>query len=151
MRSNGNALLKKSLKAYSQKLRRVKFKDSETRKEIILLTNNFDLPPLMITLLYKKRWQIELFFKWIKQNLHIERFFGESENAVKLQIWTAICAYLLVALLKKELDIKESHYEILHFLSGVLFEQSPIRSLLKNSDCRTEDKELSNHLSILDL
>jgi len=144
-------VLKKSLKAYPEKLRRVKFQVLETGKKIVLLTNNFELPAETVALLYKKRWQIELFFKWIKQNLHIEKFFGESENAVKLQIWTAISAYLLVAILKKELNVKESQYEILHFLSDVLFEESPIKSLFRNSDYKSEDSDLSNQLSLLDL
>ena len=151
MRPNGNAVLKKSLKAYPEKLRRVKFKDPETGKKITLLTNNFDLSAEMVAMLYKKRWQIELFFKWIKQNLHIEKFYGESENAVKLQIWVAVSAYLLIALLKKELKLKESTYEILHFLSGALFEQIPIQRLFSNCDYKTKESDLSDQLSILDL
>lgn len=148
MRPNSNTLLKKSLKAYPEKLRRVKFKDPDTGKEITLLTNNFDLPPLIIAQLYKKRWQIELFFKWIKQNLHIESFYGQSENAVKLQVWVAICAYLLIALLKKRLGFKENLYEILHFLDDVLVEQTPIQSFFLKSNCKTTDHDLSNQLSI---
>lgn len=144
-------MLKKSLKAYPKQLRRVKFRDTETNKTIILLTNNFELPADMIALLYKKRWNIELFFKWIKQNLHIESFYGYSENAVKLQIWIAISAYLLIALLKKELDIQKSLYEILHFLSDVLFEQIPIKSLFSNTDYISNNYTSSNQLSIPDL
>ncbi len=128
----------------------MRFKDSDTKKEIILLTNNFELPPLLIAQLYKKRWQIELFFKWIKQNLHIESFYGQSENAVKLQIWIAICGYLLIALLKKKLQLKENLYEILHVLSEVLFEQTPIQSLFSKLDFKVADPDLSTQLSILD-
>ena len=143
-------MLKKSSKVYPEKLRRVKFKDIETKKEIILLTNNFELSPLIIAQLYKKRWQIELFFKWIKQNLHIESFYGQSENAVKLQIWIAICGYLLIALLKKNFQIKENLYEILHFLSDVLFEQIPINSLFLKSNYKITNCDFSIQLSILD-
>ena len=150
MRPNSNTLLKKSLKAYPEKLRRVKFKDPDTEKEITILTNNFDLPPLVIAQLYKKRWQIELFFKWIKQNLHIESFYGQSENAVKLQVWIAICAYLLIAVLKKELGLGENLYEILHFLDDVLIEQVPIQSFFPKSKYKTTDHDLSNQLSLLD-
>ena len=151
MRSNNNALSKKSLKAYPKVLRRIKYKDKETGKLVILLTNNFELPAIVIAMLYKKRWMIELFFKWIKQNLHIESFYGCSENAIKLQIWTAISAYLLIALLKKELSLTENLYEILHFLSDILFEQTPIRSLFSKLDYRSKDTALSNQLSFLDL
>ena len=89
---------KKSAQDYPKPLRRVKFKDSETGKVLVFLTNQFELPAVTITQLYKARWQIELFFKWLKQNLHIESFFGQSENAVKAQIWIAITAYLLMAI-----------------------------------------------------
>ena len=146
MRSNGNALLKKSLKAYSQKLRRVKFKDSETRKEIILLTNNFDLPPLMITLLYKKRWQIELFFKWIKQHLKVKTFWGTTENAVRIQINIAIITYCLVSIIAKDLKINRSIYEILQILSASLLDKTPVNELLMKSDYNNVNELDSNQL-----
>lgn len=135
---------------YQNKVRIVKYNDSEHEVVYLFLTNNLELDALTICKLYKQRWQIELFFKWIKQNLHIERFFGQSENAVKLQIWIAICAYLLVAILKKRMNINTELSQILHFLSNVLFEQIPIQGLFSNLDYKTEEADLSNQLSILD-
>jgi IS4 transposase len=138
-------------KKYFAKVRIIKYYDSEYKVTYVFLTNNFELDALTICKLYKQRWQIELFFKWIKQNLHIERFFGQSENAVKLQIWIAICAYLLIVILKKKINIKTELSQILHFLSNVLFEQIPIQSLFSNFDYKTKESDLSNQLSILDL
>jgi len=117
-------------KDYPEKLRRIKYHDTETNSTYVFLTNNFDLPALTITLLYKYRWQIELFFKWVKQHLSIESFWGRSENAVKTQICIALCAYLLVAILKKNLGIKRSPYEILQILSLCLFNKTPLIKLL---------------------
>lgn len=124
---------------YPNKVRVVKFYDPEHEIIYSFLTNNFQLSPNTVAKLYKERWKIELFFKWIKQNLHIESFFGRSENAVKLQIWVAICAYLLVAISKKTLNIKAEMSQILHFLSNVLFEQIPIQRLFPIPDYKTND------------
>ncbi len=129
---------------YSSKVRVVKYFDSEHEVMYLFLTNNFELDALTVCKLYKQRWQIELFFKWIKQNLHIERFFGQSENAVKLQIWIAICAYLLVAIFKKTMNINTEMSQILHFFSNVLFEQITIERLLSNMDYKAETVDLSN-------
>ncbi|MEW5818128.1 MAG: IS4 family transposase, partial [Spirochaetota bacterium] len=107
----------KSQKAYPEQLRRVKFRDRETGKTLVFLTNNFALPALTIAQLYRSRWQVELFFKWIKQNLRIKSFYGTSENAVKTQIWTAVSVYVLVAIMKKQLRLQESLYTILQILS----------------------------------
>jgi len=111
-----------SQKSYPHHLRRIRFKDPETGKTLIFLTNLFGPPPTTICELYKARWQVELFFKWIKQHLRIKRFFGTSENAVKTQLWIAISAYVLVAIIKKRLDIDASLYTILQVLSVTVFE-----------------------------
>lgn len=127
---------------YPKKVRAVKYYDSEHEVVYLFLTNNYALDALTVCKLYKQRWQIELFFKWIKQNLHIERFFGQSENAVKLQIWTAICAYLLIVIFKKRMNIKTELSQILHFLSNVLFEQIPIQSFFSNSGYKSKSADL---------
>jgi hypothetical protein len=111
-------------------LRRVRFKDSTTGKNLVFLTNNFALPALTIADLYRCRWQVELFFKWIKQHLRIKVFFGTSENAVKTQIWIAVSVYVLVAIVKKRLNIAASLYEILQILSLTMFERIPLDQLL---------------------
>ncbi|HMM59856.1 MAG TPA: IS4 family transposase [Candidatus Rifleibacterium sp.] len=118
-----------SAKEYPDVLRRIKFVDPDTKKRFLFLTNNFSLPAISIALLYKSRWQVELFFKWIKQHLRIKAFYGTSDNAVKTQIWVAISTYLLVAIIKKELKMKHSIYTILQILSISLFEKTPIQSL----------------------
>ena len=107
-------------------LRRVRFKDPATGKALVFLTNNFTLPAFTITELYRCRWQVELFFKWIKQHLRIKVFFGTSENAVKTQIWIAVSVYVLVAIVKKRLKLELSPYTILQILSVSLFEKAPI-------------------------
>jgi|SRR5450432_1224215 len=111
-------------------LRRIRFKDPKTAKTLVFLTNNFALPALTITELYRCRWQVELFFKWIKQHLRIKAFFGTSENAVKSQIWIAVATYVLVAIMKKRLQLSASLYEILQILSLTLFEKLPLDQLL---------------------
>jgi len=113
-------------KKYTEPLRRIRFYDIERQKRLVFLTNNFELPAEEIAALYKSRWHIENFFKWIKQHLRIKSFFGTSENAVKLQIWTAVSTYLLVAIMKKELMLEQSLYTILQVLSLSLFEKMPI-------------------------
>jgi hypothetical protein len=113
-------------KMYAEPLRRIRFYDVERKKRLVFLTNNFELPAEEIAALYKSRWHIENFFKWIKQHLRIKSFFGTSENAVKVQIWTAVSTYLLVAIMKKELMLEQSLYTILQVLSLSLFEKMPI-------------------------
>jgi transposase len=113
-------------KNYPEPLRRIRFYDAERHQRLIFLTNNFELPAMTIAELYKSRWHIEIFFKWIKQHLRIKNFFGTSENAVKVQIWTAVSTYLLVAIMKKELRLEQSLYTILQVLSLSLFEKMPI-------------------------
>lgn len=129
-----------SLKNYPDKLRRVKYFDAERNKRFTFLTNNFLLPALTIAMLYKCRWQIELFFKWIKQHLRIKSFFGTSENAVKTPIWIAIAVYVLVAIIKKRLNMDISLYTILQILSVTLFEKVPLIQLLTNYDYKNYPK-----------
>jgi len=119
-----------SHQGFEAPLRRIRFKDPETAKTLIFLTNNFVLPAFTITELYRCRWQVELFFKWIKQHLRIKAFFGTSENAVRSQIWIAVSAYVLVAIVKKRLHISASLYEILQILSPTMFEKIPLDQLL---------------------
>jgi len=118
---------------FDSPLRRVKFKDPETKKTLVFLTNNFALPAMTIAKLYKSRWQVELFFKWIKQHLRIKAFFGVTENAVKAQIWAAICVYVLIAIVKKRLAISASLYEILQILILTLFEKTQLLSLFQDT------------------
>jgi hypothetical protein len=120
-------------------LRRIKFKDPETGKRLVFLTNNFALPAITITELYRCRWQVELFFKWIKQHLRIKVFFGTSENAVKSQIWIAVSVYVLVAIVKKRLNLSASLYEMLQILSLTMFERIPLDQLL--ADIITDDSQ----------
>ena len=135
---------------YPVPLRRVKYVDPETRKRLVFLTNNFVLDPLTIAQLYKSRWQVELFFKWIKQHLRIKAFYGTSENAVKTQIWIAISVYVLVAIVKKELGLDRSLHEILQVLSVTLFEKtSAFQALLQKNDS-TEQKARHNQLPLFD-
>lgn len=119
-------------KEYPDALRRIRYVDPETGKKLSFLTNNFTLPAITIALLYKSRWQVELFFKWIKQHLRIKAFYGTSDNAVKTQVWIAISTYILVAIVKKELKITHSIYTILQILSVSLFEKTPIQSLFSD-------------------
>jgi hypothetical protein len=122
--------LRSSAKRYPAKLRRVRYRDPETGKTLIFLTNNFQLPPRTIANLYRCRWQIELFFKWIKQHLRIKSFFGTTENAVKTQIWIAVCVYVLIAIVKKRLALEASLYTILQMVSVTAFEKIPLDQLL---------------------
>ena len=119
-----------SARSYPQPLRRIRVYDAENKVTLVLLTNQFELPALVIAELYRKRWQVELFFKWIKQHLRLRRFYGRSENAVRCQIWSAICAYLMVAILKKELKLRKSLNEILQVVSVNIFEQVALEELL---------------------
>lgn len=126
-----------SEKSYPELMRRIRSWDGETRKEVVLLTNNFFSAPVVIAQLYKKRWHVELFFKWIKQHLRLRAFYGRSENSVRCQIWSAICAYLLVAILKKRLGVEKSLNEILQITSVGIFEQSPA-NIVFSEDCETK-------------
>jgi transposase len=119
-----------SVNSYPKPLRRVRVYDAENKVVLVLLTNNFELPALMIAELYRKRWRVELFFKWIKQHLRFRNFYGRSENAVRCQIWSAICAYLLVAIARKRLKLQKSLYEILQIVSVNIFTQLPLAELL---------------------
>ena len=139
-----------SRKGYPGKLRRVKFHDAITDKTLVFLTNNFKLPALTIAQLYRSRWQVELFFKWIKQNLRIKSFYGTSENAVKTQIWIAISVYVLVAIMKKELHLKESLYTILQVLSVSAFEKTPIYQLITEHKCKNELTSICKQLKLFD-
>jgi uncharacterized protein DUF4372/DDE family transposase len=123
---------------YPDKLRRIRYFDSEQQRRLIFLTNNFTLSPLTVAQLYRSRWQVELFFKWIKQHLRIKKFYGTSENALKTQIWIAISVYVLVAIVKKQLKLEGSLYRILQILSVTLFEKTPILEALSLSNCEME-------------
>jgi hypothetical protein len=129
---------KDAAKAYPEKLRRIKYYDREKQKRFVFLTNNFVLSASTIADLYKCRWQVELFFKWIKQHLRIKSFFGYSENAVKTQIWIAISIYVLVAIMKKRLGLDHSLYTILQVISIALFEKVPIYQLVNESHYRSK-------------
>jgi hypothetical protein len=129
---------KETAEAYPEKLRRIKYYDQETRKRFVFLTNNFSLNSRTIADLYKCRWQVELFFKWIKQHLRIKSFFGYSENAVKTQIWIAISAYVLVAIMKKRLGLDQSLYTILQVISIALFEKVPIYQLFNDDHYKSK-------------
>lgn len=125
---------KESREKYPSSLRRVKFYDKTTDDTYVYLTNNLEISAISVTLLYKKRWKIELFFKWIKQHLIIKKFWGRNENAVKTQIWVAVCNYALVHLIKNQLNLSYSTYEILEILRDSLFEQVPLYQLLINQN-----------------
>jgi transposase len=137
-------------KKYPEPLRRIRYLDPKTGERLVFLTNNFDLPALTIAVLYKARWQIELFFKWIKQHLRIKVFYGTSENAVKTQIWIAISTYLLVAILKRELRLEQSLYTILQVLSVSLFEKTPILQALTGHVSQNPDTECCKQLILFD-
>jgi hypothetical protein len=124
---------------YPEKLRRIVYRDPETKKRLVFLTNNFSLAAKTIAALYQSRWQIELFFKWIKQHLRIKAFFGTSENAVRSQIWIAVTTYVLVAIIKKRLALQQSLYTILQILSTSIFEKTPILSLFHDIDDLVEE------------
>jgi hypothetical protein len=139
-----------SARAYPEALRRVSFYDVETDKRLKFLTNNFVLPALTIAQIYRSRWQVELFFKWIKQHLRIKAFFGTSENAVKTQIWIAVSVYVLVAIVRKRLGLDASLYQILQIFSLTLFEKVPIFQVLQPSDLQKESYEDPNQLILFD-
>ena len=136
---------------YPEALRRITYRDAETQKRFAFLTNNWTLPALTIARLYKCRWQVELFFKWIKQHLRIKAFYGTSQNAVKTQVWIAISVYVLVAIVKKELKLDRSLYEILQILSVALFEKTPIFEALSCSNYTNHNVASPNQLPLFDL
>jgi len=135
---------------YPDRLRRVSYRDPEDGKVLVFLTNNFDLPAEVIAHLYKLRWRVELFFKWIKQNLRIKHFFGTSENAVKTQVWIAICVYVLVAIIRKELKLELSLSQILQVLSVNAFEQVPLAELVAQTRSQIESPYQCNQLMLWD-
>jgi len=137
---------RKSARNYPEHLRRVRFKDPETGKTLIFLTNNTTLPAHVIAQLYKNRWQVELFFKWIKQHLQIKKFLGTSENAVKTQVWCAIATYVLIAIVKKELQLESSLYTCLQILSVSVFEKTHISCALQPDDLQNQPTPASNQL-----
>jgi len=153
IRSNHTVILTAvgSAKVYPDALRRVSYLDVETRKRFKFLTNNFTLPAVTIAQIYKSRWQVELFFKWIKQHLRIKAFYGISENAVKTQIWIAVSVYVLVAIIRKRLMLPISLYQILQILSVTLFEKTPILQALQPSDSRDDLLDNANQLNLFTL
>jgi len=135
---------------YPEQLRRIRFKDPESGKTLVFLTNNTALPALTIAALYKSRWQVELFFKWIKQHLRIKRFIGNSENAVKTQIWCAVSTYVLIAIVKKELQLDASLYSLLQILSVSVFEKTQLSQAFAGSGQFSEQTDFSNQLNLFD-
>ena len=141
----------KQRKAYPEKLRRIKYTDQDAKTNFTFLTNCFELEADTIQKLYKKRWQIELFFKWIKQNLRIKSFYGHSKNAVKTQIWIAITVYILVAIVKKRLKVEKSLYSFLQILSVGMFDKTPILRLIENDNYKNIDQVHNVQLNLFDL
>jgi hypothetical protein len=139
-----------SAAAYPDPLRRVGYFDAETGKRLKFLTNNFVLPALTIAQIYKQRWQVELFFKWVKQHLRIKKFYGTSENAVKTQVWIAVSVYVLVAIVRKRLGLEASLYQILQILSLTLFEKTPVLRALQASDSYNDLPDSGNQLILFD-
>jgi hypothetical protein len=139
-----------SAKRYPEHLRRIRLKDPESGKTLVFLTNNTTLPALTIAALYKSRWQVELFFKWIKQHLRIKRFLGTSENAVKTQIWCAVSTYVLIAIVKKELQLDASLYTCLQILSVSVFEKTEVSSALRPDRSQSESPPIANQLNLFD-
>jgi len=135
---------------YPEPLRRIRYNDPKTGKRLVFLTNHFELPALTIAQLYKARWRIELFFKWIKQHLRIKAFYGTSINAVKTQIWIAITTYVLIAILRRELRIEQSLYTILQVLSVTLFEKTPLLQVFADPDHAIQDGQSRNQLSLFE-
>jgi hypothetical protein len=138
--------LDKSIEHYPDRFRRVSCRDPENGKFLVFLTNNFDLPALTIAQLYRSRWRVELFFKWVKQNLRIKHFFGTSDNAVKTQVWIAVCVYVLVAIVRKELELELSLSQILQVLSVNVFEQVPLTELVAKTASQNETSDSRNQL-----
>ena len=139
-----------SVKAYPEQLRRVSYLDVKTRKRFKFLTNNFTLPAVTIARIYQSRWQVELFFRWVKQHLRIKAFYGTSENAVKTQIWIAVSVYVLVAIVRKRLALEASLYQILQILSVTLFEKTPILQAIDVANSENAPIDISNQLILCD-
>ena len=139
-----------SAKDYPQTLRGIRYKDPETGKRLLFITNNTVLPALSICALYKARWQVELFFRWIKQHLRVKAFFGTTENAVKSQIWIAVSVYVLVAIVRKRLNLSRSLYEILQILSLNQFEKTPLDTLLSRSAELPKSTQTANQLILFE-
>jgi hypothetical protein len=137
-----------AINAYPQKLRRVKYHDKELKKTFVFITNHLDASALEIALLYKNRWQIELFFKWIKQHLRVKTFWGETANAVKSQIWVAVCSYVLVAILKENLKTPQTMNEILQILSVSIFDKTPVNQLVTTIDSQNQIDDSHNSLTL---
>jgi len=135
---------------YPELIRRIRYKDAETGNTLVFLTNNTALPALTIAALYKQRWQVEIFFKWIKQHLRIKRFMGTSENAVKTQIWIAVATYALIAILKKELHLDASLYQLLQILSVSVFEKIELRRAFAKEEIRTREDVSPKQLPLFD-
>ena len=133
---------------YPEHLRRIRFKDPTTKQTLVFLTNNTTLPPLTIAALYKSRWQVELFFKWIKQHLRIKKFLGNSENAVKTQIWCAVSTYVLIAIVKKELQLNASLYTLLQILSVSVFEKTEVSRALQLDRNSIDNADNDNQLNL---
>jgi hypothetical protein len=142
--------IKVSAKRYPARLRRVRYRDPKTGKTLIFLTNNFEIPPKTVADLYRCRWQIELFFKWIKQHLRIKSFFGTTENAVRTQIWIAVCVYVLVAIVKKRVATDASLYTILQLVSVTAFEKIPMDQLLNANAHAADPSTVDNQLKLFD-
>ncbi len=140
-----------SVQGYPQRLRRIRFCDQQRQKKLVFLTNNFTLPASVIADLYRSRWQVELFFKWIKQHLRIKAFYGTSPNALKTQVWTAVCAYVLVAIVKKQLNLDATLYTILQLLSVATFEKMPILQAFSEPQCQIVEDEGHNQLKLFDI
>jgi IS4 transposase len=141
----------KGIKEYPTHMRRVKYYDAELRKTFVFLTNNFELSALQIALLYKNRWKVELFFKWIKQHLDVKVFWGYSENAVKTQIWVAVCVYVLVKIMKEKLKISQTMNEILQILSVSIFDKTPVNQLFRITEMQELELKNSNQLNLFEL
>jgi hypothetical protein len=140
-----------SIKGYPSPLRRIRYRDPNTGKKLVFLTNNFALPAKTIADLYRSRWQVELFFKWIKQHLRIKAFYGTSQNAVKTQVWTAVCAYLLVAIVKKRLNLDLNLYTILQILSVTIFEKMPVLQAFSEQSCDIVEGKFHNQLTLFEI
>ena len=139
-----------SVKGYPDRLRRIRFWDADQQRRLVFVTNNFTLPPLAIAELYRSRWRVELFFKWIKQHLRIKAFYGTSENAVKTQVWTAVCTYLLVTIMRKRLNLDVSLHTILQILSVSVFEKVAMNTALFAIDPFLNEPDPHKQLNLLD-
>jgi IS4 transposase len=147
----GKPKLAKARRDFPSLLRKVRYYDADTRRDLIFLTNNLNIPALSVANLYRLRWRIELFFRWIKGHLRIKHYYGSSPNAVKTQIWIAVCVYLMVAILHKQLNLPGSLFRTLQLLSVHPFEKVPLHELLTDVDFRTFDNPNSNQLTLWDL